>query len=841
MSENCWRIRPNGFSAPPDLKHKPTLKELQMQQLNFHADYTHIIGRLDAIIREQAGDLIHSYIEQIRGLARASRHHGDQASLSAKRTLLDNIDEPTAYRIAHAFSLYFQLVNLCEERERTRRLESSSEPSMSFSWLFRSLKEANVSARKIEQVLSQLEIEPVLTAHPTETKRRTVLDHVRRLEKQWDDPDAILEALWHTEEIRRTRMTPLNEADNVHYFFNETIFEAAAKFEAEFTRRLADVYPGVHAPASFMKFATWVGGDRDGNPFVTPKISAEAMRRQAEVARQHYHEECLALAGELSHAVFTKRDADEDERGLFQPFEKHRFELSDLAEAVASQKITVDQLVRRLTRVQQRLAQTGAKRTANGRIDRLIRKVKTFGFHLAHLDFRDNSAKLDAAPEALEAEFRALNDLQKDHGPHSAHRFILSMTRSADDILRLQQIAYRVSCRRVDLVPLFETIDDLKNAPGMLKELWSNASYRRHLKRRDNVQEVMVGYSDSNKDGGYMAANWYLYEAQREIAKVAEKEGVQLRLFHGKGGSIDRGGGSSHRALRAQPHAASGGRIRITEQGEIISLKYSHPFIAERNFEQLTTAVIATQCLPANSGTKASLRKWERIMRQLAEASQKTYRELVYHTPEFLDYFMQATPIDLIEHLRIGSRPARRAQGADITQLRAIPWVFSWTQSRHLISAWYGIGSAMDAHIESKAHGLKELVDMYKRWPFFRQLIDNAELSLAKTDLSIARNYAELVEDKDVRDKVFGMIEAEYGRAVYAVLAITGHGDLLADQPVLSESLHRRNPHVDPLHYLQIRFLEKWRQVPDSKRTEPLRRLLALTVNGIAFGMKSTG
>ncbi len=811
-----------------------------IQYRDFHADCTHIIGRLDAIIREQAGDLIHSHIEQIRGLARASRHHGDKASLAAKRTLLDSIDEPTSYRIAHAFSLYFQLVNLCEERERMRRLMASPEPAMSFRWLLRTLKEAGVSGRRLEQVLSRLEIEPVLTAHPTETKRRTVLDHLRRLEKEWEDPDAILEALWHTEEIRRTRMTPLNEADNIHYFFNETIFEAAARFESEFHELLEATYPGVDAPDSFLRFATWVGGDRDGNPFVTPEISAEVMRRQATVARDHYRAECRALAAELTHAVPTK-GGDEDTRGLFQPFEGHRFELMDLAGAVGEGEISAPQLIRRLGKIQNRLIKLGARRAAKGRLGRLMRKVRTFGFHLAHLDFRDNSTKLEGATDELSAEFRAIRQLQQDHGVEAAHRFILSMTRSAGDILQLHRLAYQASCRSVDLVPLFETIDDLKQAPEVLAQLCADKSYRRHLRRRGDVQEVMVGYSDSNKDGGYMAANWHLHVAQRELVKVAEREGIHLRLFHGKGGSIDRGGGSSHRALRAQPHAASGGRVRITEQGEIISLKYSHPHIAERNFEQLTTAVVATQCLPADSADKSTLRRWERIMEGLADSSLRTYRGLVYDTPEFLEYYHQATPIDLIAHLRIGSRPARRSKGADISELRAIPWVFSWTQSRHMISAWYGIGAAMDDHMTANPKGLEELVEMYKRWPFFQQLIDNAELSLAKTDLSIARNYAELVQDPKVRDKVFGMIQAEYGKAVYAVLAITGHSDLLAGHPVLAESLHRRNPHVDPLHFLQIRFLEKWRGAKESQKTESLRRLLALTVNGIAFGMKSTG
>jgi len=328
--------------------------------------------------------------------------------------------------------------------------------------------------------------------------------------------------------------------------------------------------------------------------------------------------------------------------------------------------------------------------------------------------------------------------------------------------------------------------------------------------------------------------------AQREIAKAAKKHDIQIRLFHGKGGSIDRGGGASHRALRAQPHASAGGRIRITEQGEIVSLKYSHPFIAERNLEQLTTAVIASQCLPLPR-TGAALRRWEGVMTRLAADSMSEYRSLVYETPEFLEYLLQATPIDLIADLRIGSRPARRASGNDIGQLRAIPWVLAWTQSRHLISAWYGIGTALEKEIESSPRGLENLIEMHRNWPYFRQLVDNAEVSLAKADLGIARAYAELVESKEVRDKIFSRIESEYERSVSAVLAITGHAELLAEQPTLEESLHRRNPHVDPLHFLQIRFLEEWRSLDEGERPEELRRLLASTVNGIAFGMKSSG
>ena len=349
----------------------------------------------------------------------------------------------------------------------------------------------------------------------------------------------------------------------------------------------------------------------------------------------------------------------------------------------------------------------------------------------------------------------------------------------------------------------------------------------------------MVGYSDSNKDGGYLAANWFLYRSQKEMSRVADECGVKIRFFHGKGGTIDRGGGASYRSLRAQPHAAHGARLRITEQGEVISLKYSNPIIAQRNLEQLTSAVIAGQCLKASES--AELLRWERHATGLARLSFEFYQQLVYRTPEFAEYFWEATPIDLIEHLRLGSRPARRTQTRDIRQLRAIPWVFSWTQSRHLLSAWYGVGHALKEFAEHEPEGLQQLREMYAGWPFFRSLMDNAEVSLAKTDLGIARQYAMQVESPQVRDKIFGLIQEEYARSVEMVLAVNQQPHLLASQPILAQSIHLRNPFVDPLNYLQIRFLRIWRKADGAGRSEQMRRLLALTVKGVASGMKSTG
>ncbi|HZH03447.1 MAG TPA: phosphoenolpyruvate carboxylase, partial [Myxococcaceae bacterium] len=399
--------------------------------------------------------------------------------------------------------------------------------------------------------------------------------------------------------------------------------------------------------------------------------------------------------------------------------------------------------------------------------------------------------------------------------------------------------AKEASLHALDVVPLFETIEDLDQCVSVMRELWGDRDYRRHLKTRGDLQEVMLGYSDSNKDGGYLAANWYLYRAQKRLSLLAEEMGVKLRLFHGKGGTIDRGGGQSHRSLRAQPHASPGGRIRLTEQGEVISLKYSNPFIAQRNLEQLTSAVMSVFCLPHPEGGR--VKEWEGYVEEMANDSFRFYRSLVYETPEFEQYFWQATPIDLMEHLRIGSRPSRRKGGSDLTQLRAIPWVLAWIQSRHLLSAWYGVGHALEAFIARRKDGLSLLREMSAGWPFFASVLENAEMSLAKADLYIARQYAELVTSPSVRETIFSRVESEHRRAVAALLQVSQGRELMERRPPMRRSIELRNPYVDPLNSLQLRFLREWRAAPQDALAQPMRRLLALTVNGIAFGMKSTG
>lgn len=787
--------------------------------------------RLGAIIREQAGDRVFDHVEQIRQLAKSIRASHDPAVIRAKRRRIAGLTAAEAYQVAHAFSLFFQVVNLCEERARIRHLQANPASVQSLRWLFHELKHAHVPLETLQRCLDALEIQPVLTAHPTEAKRRTMLNQILRLTEHPDAPDEILEALWQTREIREQKVGPLNEVENTLFFFDHTIFKTVAQFYTTFDAELAACYPEAQRPRPFLTFASWVGGDRDGNPFVTPEVSLMTAARHRDRLLVDYDRQCDKLLEELTHSAPRAR-ARVSGRDPFQPSEIFRKQLVSIRRKLRGGYLQPSELVRDLENIQSSLRRQGARRAASGRIARLIGQAKAFGFHLAELDFRDHSSKLAQAPDELLAEFQCIRHIQREHGAAAANHFILSMTRSAEDICRALELARRARLKHIDLVPLFETIDDLEQSPRIMRALWSDGDYRTHLKSRDEVQEIMLGYSDSNKDGGYLAANWFLYRAQKQLAQLADECGVKLRFFHGKGGSIDRGGGASHRSLRAQPFAAHGGRIRITEQGEVVSLKYSSAFIAQRNLEQLTSAVIAANCLPPRVDLDR-IPEWEQWMDDIARQSFEFYQQLVYRTPEFQEYFWNATPIDLIEHLRIGSRPSRRQQTADLRQLRAIPWVFAWTQSRHLLSAWYGIGHALEQFGD-----LEKLREMYAGWPFFAALLDNAEMSLAKTDLYIAGRYAALVKDAGVRRKIFAMIEDAYKRSVRMVLHVNQRGTLLENQPVLAESIRLRNPYIDPLNYIQIRFLPRWRR---HKESEAVRRLLALTVNGIAFGMKSTG
>ncbi len=886
--------------------------------------------RLGAMVREQSGQEVFSAIEVLRKVAKQLRQSPHSRLLEAKERAIQHLSPEEAAAVAHAFSLFFHLVNLCEERERVRRLRAhdgqGTGAPMSLRQTFSELRRQGVPAAAVKKLIESMHIEPVLTAHPTEAKRRSVLNHILRLGKTLDaacgdlsgaetsDIDSWIEALWLTDEVREGVVTPAMESENARFFLERTIYDLAGSFWEKFCTEMGRRYPGLPAPEPFLSFGSWVGTDRDGNPFVTPETSLDAAEQLRLSILHYYQAACSRMLGWASFPCHNgtmeavlRREISRDMRrfpptrafaAIDQPSELFRrklrimiWRLERTAERTPGAYAAAGEFTRELRKLADMLSVYPSPRIARIGPGRLYVASQVFGFHGASLDFRTHSrATRGAVDEILRKarlpydtggarvasirqmlfepaarppfsaptarvleEFRALCTIQTRNGEAAAHRYVLSMTSSAADVWDVLLLARQTGLLEVknrhvhsylDVIPLFETLDDLEASPQIMEELFADPLYCRILRSRHNFQEVMLGYSDSVKDGGYVAANWGLFHAQKRLAQVAERHGIRFSLFHGKGGTIDRGGGQSHRSIQAQPSAAPRGRLRITEQGEVVSLKYSNPDIAERNVEQLVTSVLDAHLLHSLRVEAAKVPEWEAYATELAASSRDFYRELIYETPEFVEYFRQATPIDLIEHIRLGSRPARRWGAGDLRDLRAIPWVFAWTQSRHLLPAWFGLGHALEKFQRDHApHGRDILRSMHEGWPFFFNLINNAEHSLAKTDLYIASLYAALVRPRSLGQRIFKRIEEEYHRSVRGVLDTSAASALLAGQQVLAESIRLRNPYVDPLNFLQTHFLERWRRKPAGKDSsnDEILHLLQITVGGIAFGMKSTG
>ncbi|MCL5005874.1 MAG: phosphoenolpyruvate carboxylase [Acidobacteria bacterium] len=884
--------------------------------------------RLGAMVQEQCGRETFDTIETLRRLSKQIRQNPDPAALAACDDAVQSLSLRRASDVAHAFSLFFHLVNLCEERQRVRRLRAYEKQElgapMSLRRTFGTAARRHLPPAALALLVRSMRIEPVLTAHPTEAKRRSVFNHVLRigqsLDALGDSPersieksvDPWIEALWLTEEVREHPVTPELEVENSLVFLERTIYDLAGIFWEHFKEELGRFAPRLAADQPVIRFGSWVGADRDGNPNVTPETSLEAAERLRLSILGYYRRNLDRFLGLISFPCSgpglerkLRRDISRDMRrfpatrvfnNVDQPREFYRrkirimlWRLEQTAERAQGAYSDPGEFERDVKLLEQALLEHPSPRLASLAPGRLRTATQVFGFHAASLDFRQHASLVRAAAEeilrsahlSLEPEdarirsihsllathpspidvspstrrvieeFETLKKIQKCCGEPASHRYILSMSHRAADLWDVLLLGWQAGLVQsdsagqyrssFDAIPLFETLDDLEAGPEIMDRLLKDPVYHRVLRSRDNFQEVMLGYSDSVKDGGYFAANWALFKAQKRLGEVAEKHRVRLGLFHGKGGTIGRGGGQSHRSVQAQPYAAPGGRIRITEQGEVISLKYADLEIAERNLEQLVTSVLDTHFVHREDQPQPEqLNRWGEYSEEIALASSDFYRRLVYGTPGFVEFFRQATPIDLIENLRLGSRPSRRSNTKDLSTLRAIPWVFAWTQSRHFIPAWYGLGYGIQEFLEQhSSHGLDLLREMYRHWRFFAVLIDNAEASLAKTDLYIARRYDALCRPASLRQEISGRVEEEYQRTVRCVLEITESKRLLERQPVLEESIRLRNPYVDPLNFLQIRFLEKWRR---ARRPSPeLHRLLQITVGGIAFGMKSTG
>ncbi len=873
-------------------------------------------GLLGVIIREQHGDAAFEAVEQVRAAAKA-RRAGEPGAAEAMQRLIDAQDLSTYRVLIKAFTNYFQLTNIAEDQQRIRVLRERERAGVldeSIGGAVRELQAAGVSADEMRAILNRISIRLVMTAHPSEAKRQEVLvklrhiaetlalrDRIRLVPREEDTlRDTLaetIEELWQTRPTRTVRATLEDEVESGIYFITAVIMDSAVDLYDDLRRALQDAYPGEdwgELPL-ILHYASWIGGDRDGNPNVTPEVTLETLRTLREAARAVYLRALDSLSEHLTQSVDEApvdpalAPPDDGSPGVN---EVYRARLRAIADRLAASGYrSGDDLLADLRPLADSLRANHGERAANGALRRLIEKVRLFGLHLVPLDVREDArlhrAALDeifrayglcdsyqdaseeerqallareiANPRPLfppEPEYsdttnmviatwRMIAEAHRHYGPRVIGTAIASFSTEPSDVLALLLFAREVRVDgALDLVPLFETIEDLQNAPRVMAALYAHPVYQAHLAARGQVQRVMLGYSDSSKDGGYLASNWGLYVAQRQLARVSQDHGVLLELFHGRGGSIGRGGGPTNRAIRAQSPLAMQGRISITEQGEVIAYRYSNAAIARRHLHQIVHAVLSE--LGRSSYTE-SQPDWRAAMEQLAEAGEDAYRAFVYEMPGFFDYWHQATPIDELAMMPIGSRPAKRGAGG-FTQIRAIPWVFSWMQSRAIIPSWYGVGSAFEAFCEgclpepAEGGGLALLRDMYRRWPFFRALVKNVELDLVKADMGIAELYASLVTDEALRERVFARIRDEHALACAWIARITEQEALLGDTPVIKLSIERRNPYVDPLNFIQVALLRRLRALsPDDPAYNDVLDAVLITVNGIAAGMKNTG
>ncbi len=910
------------------------------------ADVSYLGRLLGQALVEQQGEELLAVEEEARAMAKALRVPGiDDAEadrLDAElAALAERVEGPTMVGVIRAFSVYFQLVNMAEQhhRVRLRRLrdhdrEREGRPQAeSLEAVIGGLAARGVPADRLASVLARLEVEPVMTAHPTEISRRSILEkHLQiavcldRLDNSSLAPrdhravaDELLEIItiiWQSSEMRTARPRVIDEVRRTLFYFEEVLFEATAEVYDELERLLAEHYPGVAAPPRFLHFGSWVGGDQDGNPNCTPEVLHEALTLHRDLVARLLRDRVRALAASLGisrRMVGVSADLDasivDDERTMPRTAteigdrnldDPYRRKLSFVWERLdphgerpyAHQR----ELAADLEVMRQSLVGHRAERVARRSLDRLSDQAEAFGLHLARLDVRQHSSRLhdavgqhlgngeyaamtehdrahllaglisashspefgsEVSSEAGEVArtFRELRRAVDEHGPDAAGKVIVSFSRHASDLLAAQLLARESGLVRfdgdraesaVDLIPLFESIDDLRMAATTLGDLFATPAYMANVEARDGAQMVMVGYSDSNKDGGYLASNWELALAQDRLADVCRLNGVRLTLFHGRGGTSSRGGGSTWAAIKGGPAGTLDGRVRITEQGEQISFKFGLPEIAVRNLDSLVAAVIErTVEEDEHSGFSGRKRLWDEAMGTLAEVSLTSYRALVFDDPDFVRYFLEASPIAEFDLLNIGSRPAKRpnADHADVSVegLRAIPWVFAWMQNRHLLPSWYGVGSAVQAFLGRYRGGAQILREMYQEWPWWQAVVDNCHMTLAKADMRIARRYAALVTDETLRHRIFGLIETEYAASCDAILAIVGCDELLDDKPYLKRSIQLRNPYIDPLHYIQVRLLRELRQAESPDARGALEHPLLLTVAGIAAGMRNTG
>ncbi|HXI07763.1 MAG: phosphoenolpyruvate carboxylase [Bradyrhizobium sp.] len=898
-----------------------------------------LLGRiLGDTVRDQEGADVFDLVERIRQTSIRFHRDDDKPARRELELILDSMSISQTVRIVRAFSYFSHLANIAEDQNNIRQMRLRSGPGGAprASVLTQTLEHARgagISAADLRSFFETAQVSPVLTAHPTEVRRKSTMDREmeiaalldRRERVQLTPEEAAAEdeqlrrevvTLWQTNLLRRTKLTVLDEVANGLSFYDYTFLREVPRLHCALEDRLNEGDGAARGDlASFLKMGSWIGGDRDGNPFVTADVMRGALKLHSSRVLRFYLEELHVLGSELSMAAHLA-DISKDLRALAERSpdksphrsgEPYRLAVSGIYARLTA---TADRLGVETTRaavgeaapyagaaefkadldiLYRSLFSNNAGVIARGRLRLLRRAVDCFGFHLASLDIRQNSAVhertvaelVDAAMPGMSymamneearvalltrelsnarpltsnfvkyseetagelAVFHAAAEAHALYGAAAIPQCIISMCKGVSDMLEVALLLKEAGLihpsgrSAVNIVPLFETIEDLQASAGIMDRMLSLHDYRRLVDSRGSLQEVMLGYSDSNKDGGFVTSGWELYKAEIGLVDVFERHGVQLRLFHGRGGSVGRGGGPSYDAIIAQPGGAVNGQIRITEQGEIISSKYSNAEVGRSNLEILAAATLEASLLqPKQSAPRTEYLK---AMDELSTLAFKAYRGLVYETEGFADYFWGSTVINEIATLNIGSRPASRKKTREIEDLRAIPWVFSWAQCRLMLPGWYGFASAVEAWIaKNPDKGMAFLQELYREWPFFRMLLSNMDMVLAKSSIAIASRYAELVPDAELREKIFGRIKAEWHDCIDLLLKIMGQDRLLQGNPLLERSIRNRFPYLDPLNHVQVELLKEHRaQNPD----EQVLRGIQITINGISAGLRNSG
>ncbi|WP_068776758.1 phosphoenolpyruvate carboxylase [Paenibacillus sp. FJAT-26967] len=903
----------------------------------------HILGE---VLVHQGGNELLAVVEKIRELSKSLRAQYDPAIYAEIKETINGLQPEIRHQVIRAFAIYFQLVNIAEQNHRIRRkrdYERSSGETVqpgSIESIVQRLKQNEISYQEVQDILQEISLELVITAHPTEATRRAVLDIHQRISQDvilLDNPTltfrerenlrekllAEVMTLWQTDELRNRKPTVIDEVQNGMYYFDETLFDVLPEVYQELERCLDKYYPNEtwHVP-SFLKFGSWIGGDRDGNPSVTSDVTWETLELHRGLALKKYE---AILADVMNHLSFSKNLAEiseelqnsiEVDKEVFGPRtelwsnndEPYRIKLAYMIERVRNtgnalaesneKYASPDEMIQDLYIIERSLRSHFADFAADAYIKKLIRQVELFGFHLATLDIRQHSRehelamtevlkrtsivedysqlsekeKIDLLSKLLDEPrpitspymkytesteeclnvYRNIYKAQQEFGRNCLHSYLISMTCGASDMLEVMVFAKEVGLYRkeedgtvvstIQSVPLFETIDDLHEAPEIMNTLLNIPAYRASLNQAAPMHEIMLGYSDSNKDGGVITANWELRVALRELTDMGNKNGVKLKFFHGRGGSLGRGGMPLNRSILAQPVDTIGSGIKITEQGEVLSSRYSLQGIAYRSLEQATFSLIKGAVLARNPERPAKETQWEAIMKDISETAQNKYQDLIFRDKDFMTFFKQSTPLPEVGELNIGSRPSKRNNSDRFEDLRAIPWVFAWTQSRYLLPAWYAAGTALQTFYQNKEENMEVLKDMYENWSFFRSMIDGLQMAIAKADLLIAKEYGSLLKESDIANRIYELISTEYNLTSELILQITGQQEILDNVPVIQESIRLRNPYVDPLSYLQVDLLKELRAIRETDQDDAfLLREVLLTINGIAAGLRNTG